>query len=115
TVAAATPGEKLAEVRRLGNDLRAAPGDPARGRRLFDKHCASCHRLFGEGQAVGPDLTHANRTAREALLVSLVDPGAVVRKECQAYRVATQDGRVLTGLLADQSPGSVNLLDANGR
>src|SRR3954469_16824044 len=76
----ATPEEKLAEVRRLNNDLRAAPGDPERGRALFLERCAACHRLFGEGGQVGPDLTHANRRDRQFLLVSLVDPGGVVRK-----------------------------------
>jgi mono/diheme cytochrome c family protein len=48
-VAAATPEERLAEVRRLNNDLRAGPGDFGRGQSLFRQHCAACHRLFGEG------------------------------------------------------------------
>jgi putative membrane-bound dehydrogenase-like protein len=79
----ATREERLAEVRRLNNDLRAAPGDPARGRRLFRERCANCHRLRGEGETIGPDLTYANRRDRDFLLVSLVDPGGVVRKEYQ--------------------------------
>src|SRR5262249_34605223 len=52
---AATPEEKLAEVRRLNNDLRAGDGDPRRGREIFRKSCANCHQLFGEGEKVGPD------------------------------------------------------------
>ncbi len=36
----ATREERLAEVRRLNNDLRASPGDAARGRRLFQEKCA---------------------------------------------------------------------------
>ncbi len=107
-----TPEEKLAEVRRLSNDLRAGPGDAARGRDLFRKHCATCHRLFGEGEAVGPDLTHANRKDRDYLLVSAVDPSAVIRKEYLSYTVRTTDGRVLTGLLAEQTPGAVTVLSA---
>jgi putative membrane-bound dehydrogenase-like protein len=111
-IGAATPEEKLAEVRRLNNDLRAAPGDPDRGRALFTKHCATCHKLNGTGNAVGPELTHANRQDRDFLLVSLVDPNGVVRKEFQATVVATRDGRVLTGLLAEQTPQQVTLIDA---
>jgi putative membrane-bound dehydrogenase-like protein len=109
----ATPGEKLAEVRRLNNDLRAGTGNLANGQALFRKHCASCHRLFSEGHNVGPDLTHANRKDRDWLLVSIVDPSAVIRKEYVSYIVHTKDGRVLTGLLAEQTPGSVTLLGAN--
>jgi putative membrane-bound dehydrogenase-like protein len=115
TVRAATPEEKLAEVRRLNNDLRAGTGDPRRGRDLFRKRCATCHALFGEGERLGPDLTTANRKDRDFLLVSLVDPSAVVRKEYLAHVLQTRDGRVLTGLLADQSPASVTLVDAKGQ
>ena len=31
--------------------------DLANGRAVFTKSCASCHKMFGEGQAVGPELT----------------------------------------------------------
>ncbi|MBI1913523.1 MAG: c-type cytochrome [Planctomycetes bacterium] len=107
-----TPEEKLAEVRRLNNDLRAASGDPRKGRDLFRQHCANCHRLFNEGLPVGPDLTHANRKDRDYLLVSMVDPSAVIRREYLAYTVQTTDGRVLTGLIVEQTAGSITLAGA---
>lgn len=112
TVKQETPEERLAEVRRLNNDLRAAAGDPARGRTLFTKHCATCHRLFGEGNLVGPELTHANRKDRDFLLVSLVDPSAVVRKEFQSVVISTKEGRILTGLLGEQSPAQLTVIDS---
>jgi putative membrane-bound dehydrogenase-like protein len=111
-----TPEEKLAEMRRLSNDLRAGSGTPSAGRELFAKHCASCHKLFGKGDSsVGPDLTHANRQDRDYLLASIVDPSAVVRKEYLAYIVQTTDGRFLTGLIAEQTPSVVTLLDAKNQ
>jgi len=109
-----THEERLAEVRRLNNDLRAAPGNPVQGRPLFRDRCANCHRLHGEGETIGPDLTHANRRDRDFLLVSLVDPGGVVRKEYQTYNVATKDGRVLTGLIIEQTPEVITLRNAKG-
>ena len=105
-----TPEEKLAEVRRLNNDLRAGRGNPAAGRELFKKHCATCHQLFGEGNRVGPDLTTANRQDRDYLLVSIVDPSAVIRKEYLSYVAQTTDGRVVTGLIVEQTPVVVTLL-----
>jgi putative heme-binding domain-containing protein len=41
-----------------------------------------------------------------------VDPSAVIRKEYLSYTVRTTDGRVLTGLLAEQGTGAVTLLTA---
>jgi putative membrane-bound dehydrogenase-like protein len=106
-----TAEEKLAEMRRLSNDLRAGTGNPVAGRALFRKHCATCHKLFDDGESLGPDLTHANRKDRDYLLASIVDPRAVIRKEYLAYNVQTTDGRSLSGLIVEQTPNSVTLLD----
>jgi putative heme-binding domain-containing protein len=113
-----TPGtaeEKLAEIRRLGNDLRAGHGDHARGKALFGKYCATCHKLFGEGAAVGPDLTGVARNDTTALLASIVDPGAVVRPQYLQCCVVTSSGRIVTGILAAHDKASVTLVDAQGQ
>ena len=105
-----TTEEKLADIRRLSNDLRAAPGRASTGHELFKKHCATCHVLFGEGTKIGPDLTMANRKDREFLLVSIVDPSVQVRKEYLVYAIETHDGRVVTGCIADQNSSSITLV-----
>jgi putative membrane-bound dehydrogenase-like protein len=110
-----TPEEKLAEMRRISNDLRAGAGDPAVGRTLFRKHCATCHKFFGDGESIGPELTHANRKDRDELLRQIIDPSAVIRKEFLAYNVQTTDGRSLTGLIAEQTPSAVTLLDGKNQ
>ncbi len=113
-LAASSPEEKLAEVRRLNNDLRAGPGNAVAGKALFTKHCAVCHQLFGEGKKVGPDLTTANRSDSQALLISLVDPSSVIRKEYVSIIVQTTDGRVLTGLPVARSESAITLADTMG-
>jgi len=112
-ITSGTPEEKLAEMRRLNNDLRAGSADPVKGREVFKSACGVCHRLFDEGGQIGPDLTHANRKDQSYLLASIVDPGAVIRKEFLSYNVETADGRLLSGLIAEQSPSSVTILMAN--
>jgi putative membrane-bound dehydrogenase-like protein len=104
--------ERLAVVRRLNNDLRVGTGDPKRGRALFKEHCATCHRLFGEGNQIGPDLTSANRGDRQFLLTSLVDPSDQVRKEYLSHQAQLHDGRVLVGLVVEQSAEAITLVDA---
>ncbi|MFN9433724.1 MAG: c-type cytochrome, partial [Planctomycetota bacterium] len=113
-LASATPEEKLAEVRRLNNDLRAASGDRQRGKLLFDEHCASCHKLFGHGKEVGPELTSANRQDRDFLLVSIVDPSSVIRREYVSTSIRTQDGRIMTGLVREAGNGKVLVHLARG-
>ena len=110
----ATREERLAEVRRLNNDLRAASGDPDEGHQIFKKHCASCHQLFGEGAKVGPDLTTANRMDRDFLLISLVDPNSVIRKEYVSVVIQTTVGRVLTGLPVARTDSTLTLVDSKG-
>ncbi len=114
TVSRGTAEQKLAEMRRLNNDLNAGLGEPARGHEVFSRICAVCHALFGEGGKVGPDLTHANRPDREYLLGSIVDPSASIRKEYLAYEVETRDGRVLSGVIAEQSGGTLTLGTSTG-
>ena len=113
-VQAATPEERLAEVRRLNNDLRAAEGDITKGRVLFINNCARCHKLNGEGNTIGPELTGANRTDRQWLLTSLVDPSGVVRKEYQTQILELKDGRVLDVLIISQTGGLLKVIDSKG-
>lgn len=104
-----TAEEKLAEMRRLNNDLNAGSGDPARGQEIFTKVCGACHTLFGEGGRIGPDLAQANRADREFLLGSIVDPSAAIRKEFLAYEVEAKDGRAYSGVIVDQAGGNLTL------
>ena len=107
-----TAEEKLAEIRRLTNDLRAGKGDRDRGKVLFTKHCATCHRLFDEGGTIGPDLTGGARGDTVALLANIVDPSAVIRPAYLSYAVVTTTGRVATGIITAQDNAGLTLADS---
>ncbi len=102
---------RIAEVR--GMLPEGDKGNAARGRPVFKENCAVCHKLFGEGETIGPDLTGSERGDLDFLLTSLVDPSRMVRKEYQAQTVALNDGRVLTGLVVDEDDRTMTLVDAN--
>jgi putative membrane-bound dehydrogenase-like protein len=88
--------------------------DVARGKAVFTKNCATCHKLGDEGHEVGPDLRAAlgNKT-KEALLIDLLDPNREVDPRYVNYQVATTSGQVLTGVLAVETPSSVTLRRAD--
>lgn len=109
---AATREEKLAEVRRLNNDLRAAGGNVETGKAIYKKHCATCHQIFGEGTKLGPDLTTSNRKDRDYLLISLVDPSVVIRKEYLTHIIQTRDGQVLNGLVVERTDAGLTIANA---
>ena len=106
------PEEKLADIRRFNNDLRAFPGHAEAGHPLHTEHCGKCHKLFGEGEEIGPDLTTANRKDQDYMLVSTVDPSSFIRVEYLSVQVLTEDGRILAGLVLEETPTHLTLVDS---
>jgi putative heme-binding domain-containing protein len=103
-------------VAEMADSLRKGPGDPHAGRAVFRKLCAQCHVIYGEGQAVGPDLTSSGRGSFDQLLTSVFDPSLVIGPSYQTTTVVTEDGRNLTGLVAEDGPRRVVLtLPGGGR
>ncbi len=93
-----TRREALAKAR----PALAMAGNEERGRQHFSELCARCHRLAGEGSAIGPDLDDASRKSSAALLHDIVDPNAGVSPEYLAYDVTTTNGELVSGLLENQ-------------
>jgi putative membrane-bound dehydrogenase-like protein len=84
------------------------------GRAVFVKVCATCHKAEGQGTDVGPDLaTVSNRTA-EDLLVHILDPNREVAPNYINYNVATTEGRVASGIIAEETATTVVLRRAEG-
>jgi putative heme-binding domain-containing protein len=84
--------------------------DTARGKAVFQRVCASCHRLENVGNEVGPDLLSALRTkTAETLLSDVFDPSKEVDPRFVNYMVTTRDGRSFTGMIAAESANSITL------
>src|SRR5262249_13682478 len=84
--------------------------DAGRGRLVFKKTCATCHRLENEGIEVGPDLLSALRNkTKEVLLIDILDPSREVDPRYINYMVTNSAGRVFTGMIAAETASSVTL------
>jgi putative heme-binding domain-containing protein len=101
----------VAQMRTL---VRSADGDPVQGAAVFKKVCAQCHKIYGEGADVGPDITSNGRNEFEQLLSNVFDPSLVIGAAFQAVTVVTTDGRSLTGLLTEEGDKHVVIKLAGG-
>jgi putative heme-binding domain-containing protein len=110
----ATPGNRAAIYEEL-KSVVSLDANPAHGKQVFKKVCASCHRLDRDGAPVGPDLFGIRNQPKEAILLHIVIPEQEITQGFAAYVVETQDGRVLTGLLAAETPTSLTLRQALGK
>lgn len=102
----------IAEMKSL---IRKSPGDEAAGERAFKKVCAQCHKIYGEGAEVGPDITRNGRNDFTQLLSNVFDPSLVIGAGYRSYTVITNGGRVLNGLLAEDSPQRIVLKVQGGK
>jgi putative heme-binding domain-containing protein len=102
----------VAQMRQL---IRGTPGDAARGQLVFGKVCGQCHKIYGQGQEVGPDITLNGRSSFEQLLSNVFDPSLVIGASYQARLIQTADGRVLTGLLVEDNAQRIVLKVQGGK
>ncbi len=96
-------------IARMRNELRTSHGDPVAGRVVFKKLCAQCHKMYGEGAEVGPDITRNGRASFEQLLSNVFDPSLVIGSAYQGLTVVTKDGKAISGLPAEDSAQRVVL------
>jgi len=92
----------------------AQPGKRSfeRGRQAFiDAQCFACHRVGGEGGAVGPDLTGVSgRFNRRDLLDNVLSPSKIISDRYQSYTVAMRDGDEFTGYITDETADKLVLI-----
>jgi putative heme-binding domain-containing protein len=103
----------MAKYRRLLSISTSTAPDLSLGRAIYAKTCAQCHALFGAGGKVGPDLTGSNRANLDYLLENILDPSAVIPKEYAVTLIELNNGRVVTGIVREQTPAAVTVLTAN--
>src|SRR5262249_1566549 len=111
-------GQVAPERRKVVEGYRAAlelAADAGKGKAVFKKVCATCHRLEGVGHQVGADLLAALRgKSAEALLINILDPSREVDPRYLNYEVTTKRGTVLTGLIAAETSTSLTLKRGEG-
>jgi putative membrane-bound dehydrogenase-like protein len=89
-------------------------GDAARGRAVFERTCAACHRADDVGREIGPNLAAMKSRGAEAVLLNVIDPNREVNPQFVEYVVQTKAGRTTSGMLASETAGGITLKRAGG-
>lgn len=104
-----------AAIIEMAQRVTAGNGNPYDGRVLFNDRCAKCHRLFGSGGELGPDLTGFQRTDLIRLLNNVMNPSQEIREGFKTEVIETDDGLVITGFLESQDDIQLIVKQADGR
>jgi putative heme-binding domain-containing protein len=107
--------KKIADIKVWLTGDVLAQADLVHGESLFKKQCASCHRFFGEGGAIGPDITGAQRNNLDYMLENIMDPSASVANDYRMEILQTVEGRIVTGLVEMEGGGIIAIQTTNER
>jgi putative membrane-bound dehydrogenase-like protein len=107
-----TPAEKQSQIARLEKVFNEAPlwaYDGGAGKQHFQKLCATCHVIRGEGTRVGPELTGAGKNGIRYFLENLIDPNAVIGADFQMTTLELKKGDVLSGLVVSETASALTV------
>ncbi len=102
----------IVRYKQLVTSRPAPESELSAGRAVFAKVCQQCHTLFDAGGKVGPELTGSNRRDLDYLLSNIIDPSAVMAKEYIPSLITTKAGRVITGIVKEQTGNALTVVTA---
>ena len=78
--------------------------------------CLKCHRVGDRGERIGPELSGlGGRFARITIIESILEPSRSVAPGYESVTLALADGRLLSGVPADETDRTLTLADREGR
>jgi putative membrane-bound dehydrogenase-like protein len=109
-----------AEREQLAQAALTRTGNPERGRKLFldaDKsQCLKCHRLGGQGEDIGPELTGVGaRFSRIYVVESILEPSRTIAPGFGTLTITLRNGKVLTGVKITETETTLTLADNQGQ
>jgi putative heme-binding domain-containing protein len=105
------PTDKKAytKYQKLLSDRALSSANLAKGKTLFTNSCGPCHKLYGEGGSIGPDITGSNRSNLDYLLFNILDPSGEIQDDYKMVVVTTRNGRTYTGNVRSENDRQLTL------
>ena len=104
---------KLDEIKKYKRIVEMGNSDLSNlsnGRVIFNRVCASCHKLYGEGGELGPDLTGSDRKNLHYVLSNVIDPNAEIPNDYRTAIIRMKDNRVLIGVVRSREPKRITVV-----
>lgn len=89
--------------------------DPLRGRELFAKNCAQCHKIGDLGVEVAPNISDSRVKTQAQLLTDILDPNRAIDNNYFSYTLVDRAGTVATGIISAETSSSVTLKQPEGK
>jgi putative heme-binding domain-containing protein len=89
-------------------------GDAEHGHTLYKTICFACHKLKNEGNEIGPDLGTIAGKPTDQIVEAIMDPSRAVEARYLSTTVTLKDGRVVIGMIAEETANSLTLKTASG-
>jgi putative heme-binding domain-containing protein len=81
-----------------------------------EAQCLKCHMVKGTGGNIGPDLSMIGKKgSKENLYDSLLTPSKAIADQYVSWRVDSEDGQSVVGLLLGETETTLTVRDANGK
>jgi putative membrane-bound dehydrogenase-like protein len=90
-------------------------GNPGKGMQVYEKNCALCHQMTDKmGYPFGPDLASLRNRRYENILADILDPNLSIADGYDLWQVELQNGEILQGIIAAETPSAITLAFAGG-
>lgn len=89
-------------------------GDVMKGKMAFKDACASCHKLEGVGESIGPDLASIKNRGSEAVLTNILDPNREVLPQYYTYLLTTDEDVIISGMIVAETANTVTIRKTDG-
>ena len=113
-LASAMPADRTKALEQYKPAL-SLKADAVRGKEVFKKNCATCHKIGDVGIEVGPSIADLRTKTLEQVLVDVLQPNKAIDNNFISYTVVTDDGLQYVGIVVADTPGSVTLKMPDGK
>lgn len=100
---------EMAKYKAMLTDAELARANTSKGRAIYERTCMACHKLYGAGGIIGPELTGSNRADLDYILSQILNPSEVMQESYQLVIVTTRDGRTLSGTVVAEDNQQLTL------